>query len=228
MYRNSGARERVLQRLLARGPSTVDELARDLGVVPVTMRTHLAALERQRLVVSCDERGHVGRPRRRFALTADARAQLPNRAADLAADLLNGLQALAGSRGVDQLLDVAASRSAARHTAELHGQQTLRERVATVAAILGRESGLATWEEAGDRFLIRDFHCPFAGLATDRADVCRFHTQVVTRLLGAPTLLERSIAQGEPQCVFATSQRPLQRPAEVRTLSDGRMAPVRT
>ncbi|HEY8695075.1 MAG TPA: ArsR family transcriptional regulator, partial [Chloroflexota bacterium] len=77
MYRNSGARERVLRRLLERGPSTVEELATDLGVVPVTMRSHLIALHKQGLVASEDERGHVGRPRRRFSLTRQAEELLP-------------------------------------------------------------------------------------------------------------------------------------------------------
>ena len=226
MYKNSGARQHVLRRLLERGPSTADELARDLGVVPVTMRSHLAALGEQGLVTASEERGHVGRPRRRFELSAEARAQLPNHAGALAADLLDGLQALAGSRGVDQLLDVAASRCATRHAAALEGCASLRDRVAAVAGILDGESGLATWEEAGDQWLIRDFHCPYAELARERSDICRWHTQLVTRLLGAPASLERSIAQGASQCVFATAQRPLQRPSSVRTLSDGRLAPT--
>ena len=46
MYKNSDARQRVLDRLLERGPSTVTDLASELGVVPVTMRSHLQILSR--------------------------------------------------------------------------------------------------------------------------------------------------------------------------------------
>jgi len=227
MYRNSGARERVLRRLLERGPSTVEELATDLGVVPVTMRNHLAALREQGLVAGEDERGHVGRPRRRFSLTRQAEALLPNRAEGFSADLLDSLQALAGSRGVDQLLDMAAARYATRHAGGMADCQNLQERVVAATEVLAQESGLARWEEAGDRFLIRDFHCPYGELARERPDVCRYHTQVVTRLLGAPATLERSIARGDQHCVFAVGRYPVQRPAAVRTLSDGRVAPER-
>src|SRR5712692_8391555 len=135
MYRNSDARQRVLRRLLERGPSTVDDLARDLGVVSVTMRGHLAALQDQGLLASEDERGRVGRPRRRYRLTADAQALLPNRSGGLAADLLDSLQALTGGRGVDQLLDVAASREAGRHAAAISGK-SLEERVPAVTQLL--------------------------------------------------------------------------------------------
>ncbi|MFI5266534.1 MAG: helix-turn-helix transcriptional regulator [Chloroflexota bacterium] len=228
MYRNSDARERVLRRLLERGPSTVEELARDLGVVPVTMRSHLTALQEQGLVAGADERGHVGRPRRRFSLTRQAEALLPSRAGGLSADLLDSLQTLAGGRGVDQLLDVAASRYVTRHAAQMAGCRNLQEHVAAATEVLDQESGLARWEEAGDRFLIRDFHCPYAELARERPAICGYHTQVVTRLLGATVTLERSIARGDAHCVFAVAQHPLQRPAAVRTLSDGRLAPERS
>jgi DeoR family transcriptional regulator, suf operon transcriptional repressor len=224
MYKNSDARDRVLHRVRVRGSATVDELACDLGVVPVTMRTHLAALEAQGLLQSTDERGHVGRPRRRYRLTDKANAALPHGYAGLTADLLDALQSLAGKRGVDQLWDVAAARHAARHSASVAGA-TLADRVAAVARVLQDESGLADWRQDGDRFVMRDLHCPYAALASERSEVCRYHVQVLTRLLGEPVMLEQSIASGQSHCDFVVSSRPVQRPSAVRTMSDGRPRP---
>lgn len=226
MYKNSGPRQAVLARLLERGPSTVEELARDTGVVPVTMRTHLAALVEQGLVEAEDERGRIGRPRRRYRLTPEARAGLPNRAAGLLTDLLDGLQTLAGARAVDQLLDLAAARYAARHAGECAGKD-LEQRVQAATDLLTREGGLARWEKAGDRYLIRDFNCPYAAAASERESVCRYHAQVLSRLLGGPIALERSLARGDQHCLFATPANPPQAPASVRRLSDGRVAPER-
>ena len=227
MYKNSDARQRVLNRLLEGGPSTVADLASELGVVPVTMRSHLQALQEQGLVTSEDERGHVGRPRRRYRLSAEAHDRLPNRNGALAADFLAGLQALAGSRGVDQLLDVAAARAASRHAPALSGRP-FADRVAVAADILEKESGRAGWEDAGDRFVIRDYHCPYGELARQRPEVCRYHTQVVARLLGAQVSLEQSIVRGDAHCVFSVARQPVQPPIAVRTLSDGRLAPQRS
>ena len=224
MYKNSDARERVLYRLRAGGPATVGELASEMGVVAVTMRSHLHALRAQGLVEGQDERGHVGRPRRRSRVTAQAESMLPNRSAGLAADLLHGLQDLAGRRGVDQLLDLAAARYAAEHAAAVQG--SLAERVVAVAGLLQDESGSASWQQEGDRYVIRDFHCPYLQLARERDDICRYHTQVVTRLLGEPATLARTIVRGDRDCVFAVAARPA-RAAGVRTLSDGRLAPER-
>jgi predicted ArsR family transcriptional regulator len=221
MYRNSGARQRVLDWLLEHGPATVDQLARALGVVPVTMRGHLAALQEQGLVSAEEERGRVGRPRRRYRLTGEAEAQLPNHSDTLAADLLDSLQALAGSRGVDQLLDVAAARCATRHAPQL-AAGSLEDRVAAVTNVLRDEGGAARWDDRGDALVIRELHCPYGQLARQRPDVCRYHTQVLIRMLGNPVLLERSMAHGDHHCVFSTPRLPVRRAPAVRTLSDGR------
>src|SRR5205823_4461518 len=127
------------------------------------------------------------------ALTRQAEALYPNRFAALAADLLDSLQTLTGMRGVDQLLDVAAARQAAAHTGQVHGR-SLADRVPLVAEVLRQESGLADWSEHADRFVIRDLNCPYGELARSRPELCRYHAQVVTRLLGEAVNLERSIA----------------------------------
>src|SRR5205823_13597701 len=117
------------------GPASVDELARDLGVVPVTMRTHLAALEAQGLVCWQDERGRVGRPRRRYKLTDKAAGLLPHRYPGLTLDLLDSLQSLTGKRGLQQLWDLTAARYAARHASSVTGH-SLAERVPEVTQLL--------------------------------------------------------------------------------------------
>ncbi|HEU0169206.1 MAG TPA: ArsR family transcriptional regulator [Chloroflexota bacterium] len=224
MYKNSDARERVLVELKRRGSATVAELARDLGVVPVTMRAHLKALAEQGLVAAADERGRVGRPRQRFALTASGHERFPNRGAGLAAELLAALRNVAGQRGVDQLLDLAAARCVA---GQAPTEGSLEDRVAAATEALREESGLAEWQPAEGGFVIHDLHCPYWQLAATRDDVCRYHTQVLTRLVGAPVALERSFAHGAAHCQFRVSDRQPGQPVGVRTLSDGRLAPDR-
>jgi len=224
MYKNSDARERVLLELKRRSSATVAQLARDLGVVPVTMRAHLKALQEQGLVTAEDERGRVGRPRRRFSLTAAAHDRFPSRASGLAADLLAALQNVAGQRGVYQVLDLAAARCAAARPVTTGA---LAERVAAATDVLREESGLAEWQPAEGGFVVRDLHCPYWQLAAVRDDVCHYHTQVLTRLVGAPVVLECSIAHGASHCCFRITERGSGPPVGVRTLSDGRLAPDR-
>jgi len=211
----------VLRLLKEAGSSSVEELAAATGVVPVTMRSHLKALERQGLVCSEPTRGHVGRPRYRFRLTDKAAERLPNRCPSFAAELLHGLRSLAGQRGVDQLLDLAA----ARHTAS-HGSSdpSLEARVETAARALEEESGDAGWSYTAGVYRIEDRHCPYWPLAREDESVCRYHAQVVSRIAGRRVNHEQSIARGQPACVFAISERPAS-PVDVRTLSDGRVGP---
>ncbi|GEM_PF-820599 len=223
MYENSDARRRVLDRLRA-GAATVQELACEAQVVPVTMRAHLRALQRQGLVGASDERGHVGRPRRRFFLTDQGRARFPNRSAELTADLLEALRLVTGQRGVRQILSIAAARYADRHAV---AGASLRDRVAAVAEVLDQEGGLARWEQDGDSFRLLDLSCPYAMLTGGDDTVCRYHTQAVAGMLGQPVRLESSIAEGAGLCAFATEGRLAAHPAAVRTFSDGRLAPGR-
>ena len=62
--RRGDAKERLLHSLKTKGSQTATALARRMGVTPMAIRQHLAALETERLVTFHDERGRVGRPRR--------------------------------------------------------------------------------------------------------------------------------------------------------------------
>ena len=227
MYKNSDARLRVLASLRTGGEATVEDLATHLGLVPVTVRSHLAALRAQGLVDSRDERGRVGRPRRRFFLTPMGEARFPHRYPDLVEDLLHAVRTLSGSRGLEQVLDLAAAHCVRSWQAEPLAWSNLEERVAAAAERLNAEGGEVIWEKSGERYLLREAYCPYAEVSAAGQEVCRYHLQVVTRLIGQPAHLERSLARGDRCCVFAVSEHAASPPATVRTLSDGRVAPAR-
>lgn len=226
MYKNSDQRRRVLEALRGSEGMTADDLAEELRLVPVTVRSHLAALRAQGLVDSRDERGRVGRPRRRFFLTSQGESTFPHRYAELVEDLLHGVRALIGRRGLEQVLDLAAGRNIAgcQQGAPAIG---LEERLTNAIERLDAEGGEASWEKQGGRYLLRDRHCPYAAIAATGEDVCRYHLQVVTRLVGQPAHLEQSLARGDGCCVFAIPEQMSASPPSVRTLSDGRLGPER-
>ncbi len=152
MYKNSDARERVLALAQQRRVVSVDEVAAELAIVPVTARSHLNALTQQGLLKTALDRGHVGRPRLRFSPTEKAEQLLPNRYAALAVDLIASLAALAGQRGLEQVLDAAAATYATANQHLVGG--ALAARVPAVTRILEQESGEATWEGYGPAALL--------------------------------------------------------------------------
>ena len=65
----SSTREQVLQILLNRQRSTINELADAVNINPISVRHHITRLEAEGLVTSEEERHGVGRPRRIYFLT---------------------------------------------------------------------------------------------------------------------------------------------------------------
>jgi predicted ArsR family transcriptional regulator len=212
----------VLHAIERSSGATIQQLADVLGIVPVTVRSHVAALEAQGLVSAEDIRGRVGRPARCYVATDRARQRHGSRSGELVAELLRALESLAGNRGVDQLLDLAATRRTSENGVGPHAK--LEERISTATQFLTDEGGDATCSESNSRRVIQDHRCPYLDAALATPAICRFHTQVVTRLLGAPAVLERAIARGDAVCEFVI--RPAEpRMVDVRRLSDGRPAP---
>jgi len=63
------SKSQILVALKRQGRCSVDELAIALHLAPMTVRQHLATLERDGLVVSAEERQRMGRPHFVFSLT---------------------------------------------------------------------------------------------------------------------------------------------------------------
>src|SRR2546425_9737137 len=80
-------KEHILVHLKRTGGSTVGGVATEFGLARMTVRQHLAGLERDGLVDSREERGRTGRPHLIFSLSDGGEERFPrryDRLADLA------------------------------------------------------------------------------------------------------------------------------------------------
>ena len=62
-------RQQIIDILKQRDQATVDDLAADLDLTPMTVRHHLGILEEQQLVVAEPQRGKVGCPHDLYRVT---------------------------------------------------------------------------------------------------------------------------------------------------------------
>jgi DeoR family transcriptional regulator, suf operon transcriptional repressor len=74
----TSTRERVLNTLLTRPRSTINDLAKSVGINPISVRHHIAKLEAEGLVTSDEELHGVGRPRRVYFLTESGCRAFPH------------------------------------------------------------------------------------------------------------------------------------------------------
>jgi predicted ArsR family transcriptional regulator len=202
-------KDHILASLKRSGGSTVDELAAEFGLARMTVRQHLSGLERDRLVVSREERRRTGRPHLLFSLTSGGEERFPkryDRLADLALQEVALLEAdeIAGL-GPDEkkrlLLKKMADHVYREHE-ETMRDKNLKERVAAVAEILKEEGGFAEWKANGQDYEIVDYNCVYRSVAGSHRDVCEWHLSLLGRLLGRETDCAEFMTEGAHCCRF--------------------------
>lgn len=202
-------KEQILTFLKRTGGGTVDEIARAFGLARMTVRQHLAALERDGLVRSREERRRTGRPHLVFSLSESGQEKFPrryDRLADLALQEVAMLDAdeIAGLGPEEKkrlLLRKMADRVFTQHEAKVRGKP-LNDRVALVADILREEGGFAEWSVEGEAFEIVDYNCVYRRVADSHRDVCDWHVQLLGKLLGRPVECSELMSQGADSCRF--------------------------
>src|SRR3989442_1655540 len=153
-------RRQILNILKHRGKATVDELASEILLSSVTVRAHLAILDREGLVTFEEVRGAVGRPYYAYSLTDRAEELFPNSYALLANCLIEGVAGAGGPEAVSRLFGETAERLAAARAEQRQGK-SLPELVELTARTLDELGSMASWQEEEGHFLIHQYNCPY-------------------------------------------------------------------
>jgi predicted ArsR family transcriptional regulator len=196
-------RERLLETLKRRGPATLGALAGVHRLALPTLRVHLAALEGDGLVsrVSVRSKGR-GRPRHRYALTAEGHARFPQREGELLGEFARWLAAHGGEGEIRRFLEerVAAARPGAR--ARLRGLRG-RARLGEVARILSEQGFMAEVEaHPGKSGVLRLCHCPIRHLVGATRLPCRVELGFVEEMVGRSLERISYIPAGDSSCAY--------------------------
>ena len=183
-------KSQILGLLKRSGGSTVEELASSLSLARMTVRQHLATLERDDLVTAREVRRATGRPHFLYTLTDRGEETFPKRYDRLADMIIDEVSLLDGSeiaglspiQKKDLLFRKLARRLAQQYAPRVEGK-LLEERVQTVTEILQSESGFAEWRKVDSGFEILDYNCAYRKVAENQ-DLCTWHLELLTQLLG--------------------------------------------
>jgi predicted ArsR family transcriptional regulator len=202
-------KEHILASLKRSGGSTIDALAREFGLAKMTIRQHLASLERDALVVSHEERRKTGRPHLVYQLTEDGQERFPRRyerLAELALEEVAFLDSdeIAGLSPKDKkrLLLVKMAERVYREHEERVREQPLENRVRIVADILREEGGFADWSESEAGFEIADHNCVYRRVVETNPELCEWHVSLLGRLLGTDVQCTQFMSKGADSCRF--------------------------
>lgn len=191
----SSTRLRVFE-LLLRSELTVQEVADDVGISANAIRGHLAALERDGLVVQSGTRRDTGgKPAAIYTASRDADEVLPKAYAFVLQRLLGVLDERFGGDAVREALEEVGTRAAAPAAG------SPEERVEAAAAALRGIGGKVEVRRLDDRFRIQGFACPLSSVARDDARVCGLAEALVQRTTGG-VVREVCERTDRPRCAF--------------------------
>lgn len=201
-------RWQILQILKRSGGNTVEELCHALDLAPMTVRQHLAILERDGYVVSGgDRRGH-GRPSHVYALSASADDLFPKGYDRLVVRLLEEVSRLQPDdlvgRSPQQRIELVLERMADGQAAMLQPHirgTSLDERGKQLADLLNQREGmLSTWSSKDGQHVMEDFNCPFRAVVDVQPELCNWHLRLLSTVLDADIEEERCMAAGATCC----------------------------
>lgn len=194
-------RQDILDLLRKRHRATVKDIGEELHLTSTGIRQHLAVLERDGLVESREERGHVGRPALAYRLTARGDAVYPKRYDELALALVEEARATLGPQALQQLMRGVAARFAARYERRLEHKSRV-ERIEEVSRILEERGNVVSVAVEDGDATIRKHTCPFWNVATQNSAVCALDVQFIRQLAGADARLTTSLLRGDECCTF--------------------------
>ncbi|MDN2565107.1 MarR family transcriptional regulator [Aquibium sp. A9E412] len=195
----------MLFRLKTHGPAGAAALAGALGISAVAARKRLARLEAAGLVAFDDRRAGVGRPQRRWRLTAAGHARFPDSHAALTLELIGSVRAIFGEAGLERLIAAREAETLATYRTALAGCATLAERAAALAALRTEEGYMAELKPVGDGvFMLVENHCPICAAARACQGFCRSELAVFRAVLGPDARVERTdhVIAGARRCAY--------------------------
>jgi len=199
----NSTRDQILNILKSHNQTTIVELAEGLGISPVSVRHHLAALQAQGLIRASEVRhnARAGRPHLAYSLTDAALERFPAKYMRLSGRLLDELKAALPPETIEHMFTRIAEEAVAEYTPRLKNK-TLSEKLDVLVEILGEEGFMAEWNKAGERFSLTEHNCPYLRLGQRHPEVCAIDQTMIQHILQANVEKTTCMLNGAERCVF--------------------------
>lgn len=194
-------RDQILQTLLRRPRSTIQDLADAVGINPISVRHHLTNLQMEGLVDAAEERHGVGRPRLVYFLTENGMEKFPTRYFRLTTRLLSQMKEKLPAPFVGELFKEVASTLAQEHAGQLKGM-TVEQRLDTIKHLLADEGFVIEWERQGDTYQIHEITCPYLQVSQSHPEICTVDQTLLSSMLSLPAHKVKCVLSGATHCTY--------------------------
>ncbi len=199
---STNTRQKVLGTLLARPRITINELAENVGINPISVRHHISSLEAENLVDSEEERHGVGRPRRVYFLTEAGVEKFPTRYVRLTLRLLEQLKETMPAPLVSSLFTQMAKGMADDYTSPDIQNMPIEDRLNVLQGLLRQEGFIIKWERQGNQYHIHETSCPYYHVGHNHPEVCSVDQILISSMLSIPASKTRCILNGDQLCTY--------------------------
>ena len=193
-----GTRGEIID-LLRRADMTATEIAARLGLTHNSVRSHLAALEREGLVRAAGSRRSGRRPAAVYTLVPEAEGVFSRAYIPFVAHLVRVLQEKLTQTELDEVMH-AVGQGLASDWPRARGD--LPKRVEAASGLLAELGALNEVERLDGGFVIRGYGCLLAQAVHGRPEVCRAMESLLAELVEAPVRECCDRGGDRPRCCF--------------------------
>ena len=197
----TNTREKILQALLRKPRSSINDLAEIAGINPISVRHHLSNLQAGGLISADEERHGVGRPRLVYSLTDKGSEKFPTRYLQLTTRILEQLKETLPKPKVKELFSQVAYNLAEEYTDQLDGLG-IEERLSITQELLEKEGFTVEWTKSGDKYHIHEISCPYFKVGQSHPEICSIDQTLISHMLDVPAKQVQCILRGDDRCTF--------------------------
>jgi predicted ArsR family transcriptional regulator len=194
--------DKILQALLHHPQRSINELAEDVGINPISVRHHLTNLQAQGLVSAKEEKHGVGRPRLVYALTQDGMEKFPTKYLRLTTRLLAQMKETMPGPLVRDLFSQMAENLASQYAGRMQGLD-IEQRLDFLKDLLSQEGFTVEWEKKGSGYQIHEISCPYYQIGVAHPEVCAVDQTLISRMLALPADKVQCVLDGGAHCTYA-------------------------
>lgn len=194
-------KDKILGTLLRKPRITINDLAKAVGINPISVRHHLTNLQMEGLISAEEERHGVGRPRLVYSLTEDGLERFPTKYFRLTTRLLNQMKETMPGPVVAELFNQIAEDLASEYSSQIEGL-SMEERLDFVQEMLAQEGFTVEWEKKGSQYQIHEISCPYYQIGVTHPEVCTVDQTLISRMLALPASKVQCILDGGSHCTY--------------------------
>lgn len=206
----SEPKKKLLYYLKIMQHAGLEDLASIMKISRMAVHKHLSLLQEKGMVQAVQNRGHVGRPRLAYQLTAQGKTVFPRSYAAIATHAFDFIERNMGTEGVQMALRERQSELFDLYYKRLKNTN-LDKQVKELARIRDEEGYMAEAkkESKGRRrkHILLEYNCPIIHIAEKHWEACSIEAELFEKLLDADIETTHRAAKGDAVCKFLIKER---------------------